>query len=64
MDQSLDNAVRAERLLLEALCLLDEREFLVEAAFVQTALDRLQQTIAFSPARPERRCGGLGDPSA
>ncbi|GAM03621.1 hypothetical protein MBENS4_0620 [Novosphingobium sp. MBES04] len=33
-------------MLREALVLLDEREFLVEAAFVQSALDRMSETIA------------------
>lgn len=44
-DRSLDKIRHAEGLLLEALALLDEREFLVEAAFVQTALDRIRETI-------------------
>lgn len=46
MDQLSNNAMRAEQLLVEALGLLDERDYLVEAAFVQTALDRLRETIA------------------
>lgn len=52
MDQLPNNARRAEQLLTEALGLLDEREYLVEAAFVQTALDRLRETIALMNHTP------------
>lgn len=45
MDHSPDKIDRARALLIGALALLDEREFLVEAAFVQTALDRIDETI-------------------
>ncbi|TYC86324.1 hypothetical protein [Novosphingobium sp. BW1] len=45
MDQANDKIARAHGLLREALVLLDEREFLVEAAFVQSALDRMSETI-------------------
>ncbi|MBT0667991.1 hypothetical protein HT136_06375 [Novosphingobium profundi] len=50
MDQTTDKIARAHALLTQALSLLDEREYLVEAAFVQTALDRVTETLAaFTP---------------
>ncbi|MCJ2183424.1 hypothetical protein MTR62_12095 [Novosphingobium sp. 1949] len=50
MDPALTKIARAHALLVEALALLDEREFLVEAAFVQTALDRVGETIGILPS--------------
>ncbi len=52
MDTSLGKIVQAQGLLTQALAILDEREFLVEAAFVQSALDRIAETIATFEADP------------
>lgn len=56
MDTSHQKIERVHALLVEALTLLDEREFLVEAAFVQTALDRVRETIQSS--RPSSGLAG------
>lgn len=45
MNHTIETMRHAERHLMRALALVDSRAFLVDAAFVQAALDRVRETI-------------------
>lgn len=69
MQSPVNIAREAESHLAKALALLDEREFLVDAAFVQSALDRVRDTVKVlestaEATAPQDPNGNGADPDA